>query len=167
MLPVSLYLAKLNFLNLLSEKAKSLLETKKSHYVDSCDVAPPGYHIGENMQMSLLHEVQRTVLLIFLISGHCSGCHYIINHAHCTFKLISKLIFIWLVKNLLCAMRFNVSGYWLIFGCMDIFLRTWIVCCHPLICMPLYCRRNTFEFNWQNEWFNNEPLQCGLFTRCN
>ncbi|KAL1543140.1 hypothetical protein AAHA92_20151 [Salvia divinorum] len=44
-----------------SKKAKSLRETKKSHFVDSCDVAAPGYHVDENIQMSLIPKAQREI----------------------------------------------------------------------------------------------------------
>ncbi|KAG6435488.1 hypothetical protein SASPL_100362 [Salvia splendens] len=50
---------KLNFLNMLTEKAKSLRETKNSCSVDSCDVAAPGYHIDAKSQISLFPEARR------------------------------------------------------------------------------------------------------------
>ena len=61
---------------MLTEKAKSLRETKHSRSVDSCDVAAPGYHIDAKSEMSLFPEAQRTVLLFFLIFGHCLCCQY-------------------------------------------------------------------------------------------
>ena len=68
---VLLYSAKLSFLNLLTEKAKSLGESKKFDSVDSGDLAAPGRRIDGNIQMSLLPEARRTVLIFFSRFGHC------------------------------------------------------------------------------------------------
>lgn len=62
-----LYLAKLYFLNLLTEKATSLREPKKFVSVDSSDIAAPESHIDEKIQMSPFAEAKRIVLLCYLL----------------------------------------------------------------------------------------------------
>lgn len=60
-----LYSAKLNFLNLFTEKTTSLRESKKFEYVNSGDIAAPESHIDESIRMSTFTEARRTVFLSY------------------------------------------------------------------------------------------------------